>query len=443
MTGKKWLRAGGMVLLGCSLFLFTAFRLEDGPPSGEQTPLDNGTNIRNLIVIISDIHLGGDAGYQECNANRSALVNFLDQVRNSPNVKELVIAGDLFDEWFVPGNLDTYRGGDQQDFVKRIASTNQPVFDAFNSIIQDGKITVTYVPGNHDLTITDVNVSRVLPGIRQARDAGAQGLGSYSPAGLPEMVIEHGHRYNFFCAPDPISNQSVAPGTILPPGYFFTRIAAMHVVEHTQHNVDTLPPVTKNGSGEPGQVLLYNYWHIWSWAINFLPVNRRFDDKFIKTNVNGFTGNWCVKDLIPYQQTPGGPIQVNLFNGIQDTWESRCRLNHLNVPIPTDFAIKYANSANGTDTMAYWQYFNYAPSGKRIVVFGHTHEARIKEFTVSGNTCIYANSGTWIDHNPNLTTMNFVIIIPQSSEPSSRTFVRLYNFQKETMTLMDEKSVRL
>jgi hypothetical protein len=35
------------------------------------------------------------------------------------------------------------------------------------------------------------------------------GLGTYSPVGYPQIAIEHGHRYNFFCAPDPISNQDM------------------------------------------------------------------------------------------------------------------------------------------------------------------------------------------------------------------------------------------
>lgn len=122
----------------------------------------------------------------------------------------------------MPAPLDTYHGKDQADFVQRIAATNKGgVFDVLNSIIQEKKILITYVPGNHDLTITESSVELVLPGgINQARDP-ELGLGTYSPAGYPEIAVEHGHRYNFFCAPDPFSNQDIAPGTILPPGYFF------------------------------------------------------------------------------------------------------------------------------------------------------------------------------------------------------------------------------
>ena len=56
--------------------------------------------------------------------------------------------------------------------------------------------------------------------------------------------------------------------------------------------------------------------------------------------------------------------------------------------------------------------------------------------------CIYVNSGTWIDKNPNKTTMNFVVITPQSVDVSSQTLVKLYNFEKEVVTKMAEDSLR-
>ena len=175
---------GLLMFFGLTICMLTSCEediIPDNPSTGI-TPLNNGTKVRNLILVISDIHLGV-ASYQECNANRTALVHFLQKVRNSPNVKELVIAGDFLDEWFVPANIDNYQGTDQTNYVDRIALNNQSVFNAFNNIIQDGNILLTYVPGNHDLTITEANINRILPGINQSRDAGKLGLGSYSQIG--------------------------------------------------------------------------------------------------------------------------------------------------------------------------------------------------------------------------------------------------------------------
>jgi metallophosphoesterase superfamily enzyme len=142
--------------------------------SDPSTPIinafSNGGSERNMIVVLSDLHLGADSSYAECKVNLKALEKLLNLIKVAPNVKELVIAGDLVDEWFVPATIDTYQGKDQADFVNRLAATNKSVFDAFNSIIQARNIMVTYVPGNHDLAITAENIERILPGIYQARD---------------------------------------------------------------------------------------------------------------------------------------------------------------------------------------------------------------------------------------------------------------------------------
>ncbi|MBK8660953.1 MAG: metallophosphoesterase [Ignavibacteriales bacterium] len=62
---------------------------------------------RNKIVVISDIHLGMDSKFAEINKNFNNLVDLLTKVRTAPDVKELVIGGDLMDQWFVPMNYKT------------------------------------------------------------------------------------------------------------------------------------------------------------------------------------------------------------------------------------------------------------------------------------------------------------------------------------------------
>jgi len=406
---------------------------------------------RNLIVVVSDFHLGADLEYAEISENLPALENFLNQIRTSRNVKELVIAGDLLDEWFVPASVDTYNGIDQTDFVDRIAVANAGVIDMLNQIITDGTILVTYTPGNHDLTVEADNIDRILPGINQARDEqdAAFGLGTYSPADYPEIAIEHGHRYNYFCAPDQFSNQDVAPGTILPPGYFFTRIAAEHVIQKKAGDIisDNVIPLVTLNSEEESQTGLYAYYKIWELTLNMFPLKNKFDDDMIVTNVNGFTDPVSVKDLLPSQAEEDGLIEVDLYAGAQETWTERCDNNNVPVPIPVVTAISGAVSNDLTDSMAVTQYFENPASDKKLVVFGHTHEARIiPSKNLAGEKTLYANSGTWIDHkeaHANDTTMNFIIITPQTDASTSETKVALYNFENEVVTKMAENSVRL
>ncbi|MDD4644928.1 MAG: metallophosphoesterase [Bacteroidales bacterium] len=422
--------------------VFTSCEKAD-PVDHTISAFNNGGDDRNMIVVMSDLHLGADLTYAECNKNLGALEKILYQIKEAPNVKELVIAGDLLDEWFVPATTDTYQGKDQADFVKGIASSNKGVIDAFNSIIREGKIRVTYVPGNHDLTINAAHVESILPGINQARDA-ELGLGTYSPADCPKIAIEHGHRYNFFCAPDPISNQDIAPGTILPPRYFYTRIAALHVMQKPATPGDTPPVVTQNSSGDASQLLLFTYWYIWNNALKTFTIANKFDEKIIVTNINGFTGAYSVNDILPYQTTPGGLIDVNLYKGIQDTWDQRQLLNHVAVNIPVSQAIVNAAKSSESEDQAKVQYFLNPDSDKRIVIFGHTHVATISfSDNHKGQKSIYANSGTWIDHNTvGTTTMNFVVVTPQNTDASSQTFVKLYNFENQVITLMSKDSLR-
>jgi len=398
-------------------------------------------NERSLIICISDVHLGIRDDYAECVKNRPSLVAFLGKLREMPTVKELVLGGDIFDEWFIPAETDTFNGKTQLDFVQDIAKNNDTVMAALNAIISDGKIKVTYVPGNHDLLVTAADIQSVLPGISQARDV--QGLGAYSPEGHPEIIIEHGHRYNFFCAPDPISNKSVAPGSILPPGYFFTRIATSSVVQKHPKAGSAMPAVTANQRGE-SQRLAFAYWNIWKTLIEGFPIQEAFDDKIIKTNIDGFTETYSINDLMPYQRVENGSIDFDLFRGIQDSWGERQTLNMVAVPIPASEAISKAGSASELDGQATTQYFSNPASDKRIVVFGHTHEPRIIPSTnLAGKKTIYANTGTWIDRN-RLATMTFIVVSPPARPGSILEYVDLYYYSADgSITKMDAQALSL
>jgi len=384
-------------------------------------------NTRSQIVVISDIHLGVSDAFAETQKNRAALVNLLTQIKNSPNVAELVIAGDLLDGWFVP--MDYVLPDSQSTFFDSVAANNQPIIDAVNAIITAGQIKVTYVPGNHDLLLTKADLQRILPGINQARDD-VQGLGTYITGKNSEIVIEHGHRYNFFCAPDQISNRDITNNnsSILPPGYFFTRIATSSVVEGHPSSTNTFPDVTadKNNASQFGY---YLYYETWKGILTTLPVTESFSDKAIKTNIDGYKQDIAINDLLPQQNPKGGLIDVNLYKGVQDTWDKRQTLNGVKVKIPVDIAITQASTFSFTDAQAKAQYFDVDAS-KRIVVFGHTHGACVLPGTnLEEQKTIYANSGTWIDNAQGYPTMTFVVITP----PQSGSAVEIVNLYKYSL----------
>ncbi len=381
---------------------------------------------RSLVVCISDIHLGANDTYSEITKNREPLVSFLNQVRASPNVKELVIAGDLIDEWFIPMNKNTFNGKTQKDFVKSVAFNNKPVIDAFNNIIKDNNVKVTYVPGNHDILIDQDDIQSIMPGVSQTRDV--KGLGSYTPEDIPELIIEHGHRYNFYCAPDPSNRHITKTDSILPPGYFFTRMATSSVMQGRPKRDEDLPVVTKNGLGVD-QYRYFLYWNVWKGLVTDFPVNDGLDEKIIHTSIDGFTDSYAINDVLPYQESGDDIIKVNLFDGIIENWDERQKSNLVHVKIPIEDAVLRGAFASFLDDQSGIQFFNNPNSDKRIVIFGHSHEARIMtSLNDKQEKNVYVNSGTWIDKNK--CTMTFVVVIPQKCNESAPSYVNLYQYSQ-------------
>jgi len=380
---------------------------------------------RNKIVVISDIHLGMDSKFAEINKNFANLVDLLTKVRTSPDVKELVIGGDLMDQWFIPMNYKT--PADEAAFVDAIAANNKPFVDAVVAIIKDGKIKVTYAPGNHDLTVKESDIARVFPGIYQARGS-VQGLGEYVTGEKNSIVIEHGHKYNFFCAPDQISIRKTTKNTtsIMPPGYFFTRIATSSIVQGKPKTENSFPlyNIDKN---DPEQLLLNYYYMTWKGILETLPVKEKFAEKVIVTNIDGMNDTYAMSDVIPQFNAKTGKFSVNVYDGLVTSWEKRQEMNGVKVKNSAADAILGANDDDLTDLQSKLQYFDTDIS-KRIVIFGHTHKAKVVPFeNLKGQKTIYANSGTWIDHSLNYPNSTFVVIT-EGGNDSPLTFVNLYQY---------------
>ena len=398
-------------------------------------------NKRSLIICVSDLHAvdaraiaGGYSGFVKY---RDAFVGLLNQIRLAPNVRELIIDGDLFDEWIGPMGNEPLNGMTESGFLDSIAAANSTMIDAINNIIKDGQIKVTYIPGNHDMLVTAADITRTFPGISQARDA--QGLGAYTPVDHPEILIEHGHRYEFFDAPDPVSNRSITQtDSILPCGFFLARVVYSSIVENLS-TLGSIPAVTVNTADE-NEVLCYLYWKIWNFFLTYKPVSEGLNDKVLKTGIDGYTETYAINDVIPYNRNGNGPLDVNLFKGVGDTWEERQTKNLVQVKIGAkkaiiDFAEGMATlDLSAFDDQAITQYFHNAASTKRIVVFGHTHKACIKpSFNLKQEQTIYANSGTWQDSSgdPHFLYMTFVVITPQRTSDSTPEYVTLYQYSQD------------
>ena len=201
--------------------------------SSRHLGIDNDSVSRNSIVCISDIHMGDPRsvtlGYCWFAKNAQALESLLNVVMTSQQVKQLVILGDLFDEWVVPYRLspfDSLSGiNNSRDYFLSVANapTNINIINKLKAIASGGTTQLIYIPGNHDMLLTEEVLEEIIPGIIWQGDS--PGLGHYSP--LSGIIMEHGHRYDFFNCPQPLTT----PGHMLPPGYFISRLDAEGLME--------------------------------------------------------------------------------------------------------------------------------------------------------------------------------------------------------------------
>jgi len=199
-------------------------------------PLSARAAERNKLIFISDLHMNVDVPYAWLKTNAPPLAAFINQVNEREDVAELVILGDMLDDW-----IETVENTPHTFYDILVSTNNAEVVAALRSICQNPNITVTYVVGNHDLLTFEAanktSITNILPGLNIISDS--PGLGAYTKNSV--IWAEHGHRYCMFNAPDIWSRTNGH----LPLGYFISRIAASksareHKVYTTMDALDTL-----------------------------------------------------------------------------------------------------------------------------------------------------------------------------------------------------------
>jgi UDP-2,3-diacylglucosamine pyrophosphatase LpxH len=377
--------------------------------------LENDTVPRNSIVCISDIHLGDqrsfDLKYCWFTKNSAALDSLLDMVIKSPQVRQLVILGDFFDEWAVPYRIapfDSQAGiRNSRDYFMSVANSdvNRDIIGKFRTIATGGFVKLIYVPGNHDMLLTREILQEIIPGIIWQGDL--PGLGYYSP--VNEIIMEHGHRYDFFNCPQPLSN----PGHTLPPGYFVSRLDAEGLMEHG-------PSLMKSTTGETSHVAFLTAWIA---AITYLQIQYSLTVAYDSTNIR-MTGIDGYTASLSYH----GVRNMYAAN-IEDNWLATQTGNGVPVSMPVVMAILNGN-LDLFLTATYEYMLSAAPKRYKIVAFGHTHNPMLKVFP-AGIHCggIYANTGSWV--NAELSgkpVRTFLVIKPGEWTGSDLDVVSLYQY---------------
>lgn len=410
------LLASSMVI---SLGLFTSGCAQKSSASA----LWEAGSTRNKIVVISDIHIGVDDKYAENVANRPLIIEFLQRLQNTSDVRELVIDGDFLDEWFLPVDYPSYT--DVQKFYRDVIANNQSVFDELNKVTDSG-IKLVYIPGNHDMTQENDILQEAIPEIVQIRDA--RGLGTYYTGDRNEIAIEHGHRYDVFSAPDTVTNAELVGNddTILPAGYFYARYAATWVLEGRPTVEKDLPVVTEvPDKTDIDQYGAYMYYAILKSVSERMTPNEGLDEEIFDMHMAGFDDAYTYLDFYPAQQADGTISAPVLFKNIQRTWAERQKINQVKVPN------SFLEAVAGTVDWEYYfrqakaQYLENPDEDVDVVVFGHTH---VPSYRAMASGKYYINDGTWIDHNTDYpeATRTFAVITT-----GEKTTTGLYMYEED------------
>jgi UDP-2,3-diacylglucosamine pyrophosphatase LpxH len=298
-------------------------------------------------IFISDIHLGDDPRYGDPvperrarffpSEHRERLLNFLDKqiIAEKDTVKDLVLLGDVFDTWVCP--FDDLPPTYDSIFASQ---ENKPILDLLRQIAASN-VNLYYVNGNHDYDLTDVRLQVAIPGI----------ITKPKRYDEPELGLhaEHGHRFTLFNR----SFQEVADG--LPIGYPITRLAE-HLGGYVRGFRDLIGYLDEAFDLVTGQVNIFE-------AI-----------------IQGLAERAGAKQIIMSEQETIPIDQVK---------SSYKHMKYHDQPIKVGW--KLANEEDlekNADRQS-------QKHGYKVVVFGHTHNAKIDKDSIFVKDRVYVNSGNW------------------------------------------------
>ena len=383
-------------------------------------------------AVISDIHLNDqramDGKWSWFIDNQPYLVTYLDYlIEHKDEYKELVLLGDLFDEVVTPIPLSTFAVNgnivSEEDYLRAIARVekNKEVLDKIQAV-QNAGIQVVYVPGNHDSGI-DEDLLHEFLGDEVKFVSDVQGLGSYVPSNAQDIVMEHSHRYDIMCAPDPYSNIGVDDVTednaFMGIQYFTTRIATTNRSGLVKANMSDFGFESESElqtvANQPGSDELNKF--IMTLACNVVLMAKPvvgIDTMHVPTGLYGLTDDYVLDEYF-YLTSQSEPLLYQTM-WEQNEWEQR--LVHNNAPEDFPFLLgALICEVPFVDAMAVNQLFGNDDTYK-LVVFAHTHVPYLRVMERDDNEgYIYANTGSWVDENA-------------CSHPV-RTAVEIYNGEEE------------
>lgn len=359
-------------------------------------------------IYISDVHMNAGKSLELPKDNRypyewfgkpeaKQFTKFLKYINTLSEVKEVIIIGDLMDDWVYP--------------VEEIPPTFQEIVDApinrdivqqLKDLSSNNEISVIYLPGNHDMGVTKELVESNFPGMIFG---GSASHNSVYRTG--RLRAEHGSAHAMFNAPDPTNN----PSSHLPLGYFISRIVATreyktgirkrHYWAYADDLLEWLGPQTLAAS--VFEALLEEAGLSEDVSIRMRSKNGEnfpLTAKEVKEKYSDLYNQWQKKPVSDVSAFKALMAEIGRLNDIADNF---CK-----------------------------------EGGTNIVIFGHSHDWKLDKDSWFVKDRIYANCGTWCDEKKPCT-----FVETQKDNKNRVHVVRVMDWNNGKVKKLDEKEVPL
>jgi UDP-2,3-diacylglucosamine pyrophosphatase LpxH len=332
-------------------------------------------------VFISDIHMTLGRSLVKDNLNPAKAHEYdwfdLDEAAQfriflsklPDDIDEVILLGDIMDDWLYPHD-------EEAPSYDEIASAKhiKPILEAIRDCAK--KKQVTYVVGNHDMSIMDKKDKATIH-FKNTWFPGVDFIDVYEKDGI---YAEHGHQYLMWNAIDPDHS--------LPIGYYITRLlASIHA--YTTGVTCTIPDLV-------GALLKHNFDPksardpFVNDPLTFLEEQLDLVEEEHRVNEN---------TTIPKLGKNGIPLKLKDVRKTYSNLSARWKKNHGGLgPLKS---VKY--ELDGLNEVARELVFN---SNRKVVVFGHTHKEEICLIEPAAQIPehreywgIYANCGSWCEYN--------------------------------------------
>lgn len=350
----------------------------------------------NKIAVISDVHIGfRDAGWFK--GIYPAYLNIiLYKIAFDGRISKLIILGDFFDMWLCPPEEKPFANA-----AEILKTWDDALFmPALKKCIERCS-EVWYIPGNHDMGITQHDLDALSAGGKTMilKEPGTYSAGVLfnSPSSAEKIRFEHGHASDLFNAPVSPDDADTLRG--FPFGYYVTRLTAENdsgdVEKIFRKAYDSALSVStgKRNGDEAGPLFIKLFVDI---LLTMANVHRDEDNKLTDSSV--------IKMPYPHEDVTVGDVKSS-YHSLLKKYEY-FEKNPANQNNPDDFhqyyifsvrkkgLCRYAHEKFGRTDIHLWfkRIFTNQPVEK-IVIMGHTHYA-MKEYITDAETAgVYANTG--------------------------------------------------